>query len=110
MTKLAILAAIAAATLFGHPHSAIAEDVPTFDVQKSCKTDVQVYQGGGNPAGCLADEQSARTTLVAQWTQFAPDSRARCTKMVGDITGSQSYVELLTCLQMAKDIKTLPKD
>jgi hypothetical protein len=30
--------------------------------------------------------------------------------MVGDIAGSQSYVELLTCLQMAKDVKGLPKN
>jgi hypothetical protein len=29
--------------------------------------------------------------------------------MVGDVAGLQSYVELLTCLQMAKDVKSLPK-
>jgi hypothetical protein len=30
--------------------------------------------------------------------------------MVGDPAGPQSYVELLTCLQMAKDVKSMPKD
>jgi hypothetical protein len=30
--------------------------------------------------------------------------------MVGDGAASQSYVELLTCLQMARDVKTLPKN
>jgi len=57
----------------------------------------------------MTDEQNARTTLVAQWTQFTPDGRSRCTKIVGDAGDPQSYVELLTCLQMAKDVKTLPK-
>jgi hypothetical protein len=30
--------------------------------------------------------------------------------MVGDPAGPQSYVELLTCLQMARDVKTAPKN
>ena len=30
--------------------------------------------------------------------------------MVNDIAGTQSYVELLSCLQNAKDAKSLPKD
>ena len=110
MPKLAILAAIAAATLCGLPHFAAADDVPTFDVRKNCKTDVQAYSTAGTVASCLADEQTARTTLVSQWTQFAPESRTRCTRLVSDIAGSQSYVELLTCLQMAKDVKGLPKE
>jgi hypothetical protein len=110
MTKLVALALIAAATLMALPHSATADDVPTYDVRKSCKADVQAYSSAQNVAACLADEQGARQTLVSQWTQFAPDSRARCSKMVGDVAGPQSYVELLTCLQMAKDIKTLPKN
>jgi hypothetical protein len=110
MTKLAILIAVAGATLCAQQSAAIADDVPTFDVRKNCKADVQAYPTAGNVEGCLRDEQNARTTLVSQWSQFAPDSRARCTKMVNDIAGGQSYVELLTCLQMAKDVKALPKN
>jgi hypothetical protein len=110
MTKLVALALIAAATVLALPYSATADDVPTYDVRKSCKADVQAYSSAQNVASCLADEQGARQTLVSQWTQFAPDSRARCSKIVGDVAGPQSYVELLTCLQMAKDVKTLPKN
>jgi len=100
---------MAAIVIYAAPLAARADEVPKYDVSKSCKTDVQAYQGTGNRAGCLADEQSARETLVAQWTQFAPENRTRCSLMVGDPAGPQSYVELLTCLQMAKDVKTLPK-
>ena len=30
--------------------------------------------------------------------------------MVTSIAGAESYVELLTCLQLSKDLKDLPKD
>jgi hypothetical protein len=108
MRRLAILAAIAAISF--DIHSAIADEVPTYDVRKTCKADVQAYPTAGNVDGCLRDEQNARTTLVSQWTQFAADNRTRCSRMVGDPAGPQSYVELLTCLQMARDVKTVPKN
>jgi hypothetical protein len=110
MMKFVIPVFLSAATVAGLPFSAIADDVPTYDIRKSCKADVQAYSSAQNVASCLADEQGARQTLVTQWTQFAPDSRGRCAKMVGDVAGPQSYVELLTCLQMAKDVKALPKN
>ena len=110
MTRLAILAAVAAISVGVQINTANADDVPTYDVRKSCKADTQAYPTAGNVDGCLRDEQDARTALVGQWTQFAPDSRTRCTRMVGDPAGPQSYVELLTCLQMARDVKSLPKN
>jgi len=109
MTKLAMTAGMAAMIINASPLSVRADEVPKYDVSKSCKTDVQAYQGTGTQTGCMKDEQNARQTLVAQWTQFAPENRSRCAQMVGDPAGPQSYVELLTCLQMAKDVKTLPK-
>jgi hypothetical protein len=108
MTKLGVMAAMAA-IICASPLAVRADEVPTYDVNKSCKVDVQAYQGSGNREGCLKDEQNAQKMLVSQWTQFAPESRVRCSQMVGDVAGPQSYVELLTCLQMAKDVKSLPK-
>jgi hypothetical protein len=110
MTKLALAVSIAALSLGLIGHAVGADGVPKFDIKKNCKADVQAYQGGGTPKGCLDDEQNARDKLTSQWTQFTPESRARCTRLVSDVPGAQSYVELLTCLQMAKDAKTLPKD
>jgi hypothetical protein len=115
MTKLGVLISVCAVAFGVQVYRVAADDVPTYDVRKSCKTDTQAYQGPGTAPGansasaCVADEQTARATLVTQWTQFAPDSRSRCMQMVGDPAGPQSYVELLTCLQMAKDVKSLPK-
>src|SRR5690242_18154962 len=90
-------------------NAAFADDVPKLDFKKACHVDVAAYPGGGGNKACLTDEQNARKTLVKQWKQFGQDSRTRCTRMVTDMVGSQSYVELLTCLQMARDVKTLPK-
>lgn len=109
MKKLTMVAALAAVSLGMPVFVAAADDVPTYDVRKSCKADTQSYSAQ-SVAGCLADEQSARATLVSQWAQFAPESKSRCSQMVGDVAGPQSYVELLTCLQMAKDVKGLPKN
>ena len=114
MRKFVIVAGVAAISLGVQVYVALADDVPTFNIRKSCKADVQAYQsnaeGQASSAACLKDEEGARTTLVSQWTQFAQESRTRCVRMVGDGAASQSYVELLTCLQMAKDVKSLPKN
>src|SRR5262249_18405772 len=110
MTKLTILVSVATLSLGILLQTAMADEVPNYDVRKSCKADLQQYPSAQSATGCLADEQNARTTLVSQWTQFSPESRSRCTQMVSDPAGPQSYVELLTCLQMAKDVKGLPKN
>ena len=105
MTRIAVLAAVGAATVVAQSFAALADEVPTFDLRKTCKSDVQAFQGTANgqasDTGCLSDEQNARATLVSQWTQFSPASRRECVQLQGDAAGPQSYVELLTCLQMA---------
>jgi hypothetical protein len=89
--------------------AALADDVPKLNFNKSCRSDVAAYPSGGGNKACITDEQRARKTLVSQWKRFSPQSRTRCTAMVTDMIGSQSYVELLTCLQMARDVQSLPK-
>jgi hypothetical protein len=101
-----MLAAVGAALVVAQSFSALADDPPTFDLRKTCKTDAQALQNPadrqGNNPGCLRDEQEARATLVDQWKQFAPTSIRECVALQGDSAGPQSYVELLTCLQMAR--------
>jgi hypothetical protein len=109
MKKLATLVSIAIMSLCTQQAMAGADEIPAFDVSKSCRTDAQVYPTGGGDATCLADEQKAREVLISQWTQFAPENRANCMQASTDLAGAQSYVELLTCLQMAKEVKSLPK-
>jgi hypothetical protein len=113
MKKLAMLAAIGTTVFVAQSFVVFADDVPTFDIQRTCNQ--RALQGTFNQGpvtlrACVADEQNARATLANQWTQFAPGSKAQCLQIQGDGAAPQSYVELLTCLQMAKEIKGLPKD
>jgi len=109
MTRfMMVLTASAAVSIFMF-NATFADDVPRFDVKRNCNVDVTAYRGDVANKTCVADEQRARKTLVAQWKSFPSASRAQCTQMVSDISGSQSYIELLTCLQMAQDVKKLPK-
>ena len=88
-----------------HAQAKESDEVPTFDLRKTCKADVLPYQatasGQASNSNCHSSEQDARTTLVSQWTQFSPASKRECVLLQGDAASPQSYVELLTCLQMA---------
>jgi hypothetical protein len=85
----------------------VAEAVPAFDTAPSCRAAAQVAPEGFN--ACMKDEQDARTQLASQWQTFIASDRATCTQ--NETTGgSPSYVELLTCLQMARDARALPAD
>jgi hypothetical protein len=79
-----------------------ADEVPQFDIRKTCNIDVRSYGSGQTKAACIADEQKAKATLASQWSRFSAASKSRCMSMVTDISGAKSYVELLTCLQVAR--------
>jgi hypothetical protein len=105
MVRLALLLLAAAMTLGLQP-IAFADEVPTYDVGATCRVEVQDVATAGSAAACVTQEQQARETLVSQWAQFAPESRTNC--MQAQAGFSPSYVELLTCLQLAKEVKDLP--
>ena len=87
-----------------------AEPVPKVDIGRSC-------QSAGAAAGaatrdktaCEQSENNARATLEKEWSQFTPLDQASCARLV-TLGGSPSYVELLTCLEMAKEAKEHPVD
>jgi hypothetical protein len=57
----------------------------------------------------MADEERARARLAAEWGKIAVPERKHCTQL-SSMVGFQSYVELLTCLDMAREAGNLPKD
>lgn len=77
----------------------VADDIPKFDIARECRSE------GGSKAmmdKCAEDEMQARNDLQAQWAQFGASARASCFQET-DSDGTPSYVELLTCLEMARD-------
>ena len=110
MSKFAVLLSLAAMALCSQVAVVLADEVPTYDVAATCRAESQGDPGAGIAASCMAQEQSARETLARQWNQFTAQSKTTCMQTETDVAGVRSYVELLTCLQIAKDVKSLPKE
>jgi len=79
--------------------------VPRFDIAATCR---DVAGGmGATPSTCVSDEQGARDELAKGWSRYPAADRARCSQLAGMTAGLQSYVQLLTCLDMAAQAKVL---
>jgi hypothetical protein len=78
----------------------VSDTVPTFDVVRECR-----FEAGSTVEfdRCSRDEATALEQLKNQWAQFAGTDKKAC---VGETTigGFASYVELLTCLEIARDV------
>jgi hypothetical protein len=83
---------------------AVADQVPRFDIARSCKLDAAAATGltEDQPTKkCINDEQQAQQQLGSQWSKFTASSRAACVSEES-VGGVPSYVSLLMCLQMGK--------
>jgi hypothetical protein len=90
--------------------TAVADELPHYDINTNCRANAAASAGIGFPqsvASCKQDEQNARDQLIKEWAQFRPSDRSNCTGLASE-GEAHSYVELLTCLQMARDATTLP--
>jgi hypothetical protein len=80
---------------------AVSDTVPKFDIVRECR-----LEGGSTVElePCEEDEGDALRELHQAWAQFAGADKRNC---IASATtgGSPSYVELLTCLEMARDSK-----
>jgi hypothetical protein len=92
---------------------ATAENVPELNVEQVCEGIAK--QGGvtfHDPAvatekkNCLDSEQATREELAKQWSNFAPADRNSCVNEAR-MGGESSYTELLTCLEMARDVRAM---
>jgi hypothetical protein len=85
----------------------VADEVPNFDVARSCKLDVAATLGlsvDQSMKSCVSDEQRAKRQLAGQWSKFPAPSRASCISQES-IGGTPSYVSLLSCLQMGQWVR-----
>jgi hypothetical protein len=90
-----------------------ADSVPTLNVEQVCQGIAQ--QGGvtfhdpqiaQEKKDCLDSEQAIRDELVKQWGNFNASDKVACTNE-SRMGGDSSYTELLTCLEMARDVRAL---
>lgn len=89
------------------------DEVPKLNVEQVCEGIAK--QGGvtfHDPAiaqekkNCLDSEQAIRDELVKQWAGFSPADKTHCVNE-SVMGGESSYTELLTCLEMARDVRAM---
>jgi hypothetical protein len=89
-------------------HVLAADAVPKFSVERTCRPAAMAsILPGRDASACRRDESDARTKLEQDWTQYSATQRAQCAGFAV-LDRPPSYVELLTCLEMAKQAKELP--
>lgn len=91
----------------------VVDSVPTLDVDQVCQGIAQ--QGGvtfhdnavaQEKKDCLDSEHSTRDEIVKQWSSFSADDKTSCVNE-SRMGGESSYTELLTCLEMARDVRKM---
>jgi hypothetical protein len=57
---------------------------------------------------CMKAEQDDRNEMIKEWSTFSAEDKGHC---IAEATmgGESSYTDLVTCLEMARDVRNLPK-
>ena len=91
----------------------VSERVPDINVQKLCRLSAASAKIMGEPepqsiGDCIREENDAKQELARIWPKTDSVMRDRCE---GEATalGTRTYLDLLTCLQIASDTKPAGK-
>jgi hypothetical protein len=94
--------------------SAQSDEIPTLDIRPVCRgiasqsSDPGVAQGGQAETfrQCLESEQGVHEQLKKVWASFSAADKKHCVTLA-KTGGESSNTELLTCLEMARDVRAL---
>ena len=91
----------------------VTDGVPNLNVDQVC---TGIAQQGGvtfhdsavaqEKKDCIDSEHAIRDELAKQWASFNASDKVHCTNE-STMGGESSYTELLTCLEMARDVRTM---
>jgi hypothetical protein len=103
--------AIAIAMIMPAILSVRSDNIPTLDVNPVCRG---IASQGELEAGlqqtsfqqCLQSEQSVRDEIKKEWSTFSPADKTHCVALA-KTGGESSYTELITCMEMARDVRKL---
>jgi len=105
----AMMAVVIAAVLACLPGTAPAQQLPSVNIQETCRAaaGVMVNLMGGSTTEndikiCLESENKAREQMVKDWSTFQASDRAGCVQAEEYLP---SYVEWLTCFEMNKVVR-----
>src|SRR5262249_14778686 len=125
-TKMALSAAMVLSTAF--PASAASKhhrvynkvpaarsgDIPTLDVRPVCRGiarqgELEVGLQQTSFEQCVKSEQDTREQLNKEWSTFTTADKTGCIALA-QTGGEPSYTELITCMEMARDVRKLHED
>ena len=94
--------------------SARSDDIPTLDVNPVCHG---IAMQGELEAGlqqtsfqqCVQSEQATREQIKKEWSTFSSADKSHCVALA-KTGGESSYTELITCMEMARDVRKLRSD
>jgi hypothetical protein len=87
---------------------------PEIDVKAVCNArsadarDLQIPPDQSDE-DCVRDEETARRQLGALWASTSVSIRNRCQADARSL-GTMDYFDLLSCLQIAEDLKSVPEE
>ena len=96
-TLISCLAVVVAAVVMDQ--AGAADEPPSFDIARNCKEETAASATSQTGKNCTTDETDARGQLAKRWSSFSASQKKSC--IIESSIGEQSYVELLTCLEMA---------
>jgi hypothetical protein len=79
--------------------------VPNLNVEPSCRAAASTSPGYASV--CRATEQKANDEVARQWPQLSAAEQAECIPAASPGGGNPTYTELLTCLELARDVRQL---
>jgi hypothetical protein len=89
------------------PHAAAVAQVPKLNVDPTCEAAARgSIVLGRDKQACLGDERAAQETLQKGWGKYNAGDKTQCVGLARQ-GGPPSYVELLSCLEVMRDSKTI---
>jgi len=103
--------AVAIAMIIPAILSARSDDIPTLDVRPVCRgiasqSELEVGLQQTNFEQCVQSEQAVREQLKQEWSTFSTADKSHCVALA-KTGGESSYTELITCMEMARDVRAL---
>jgi hypothetical protein len=86
-----------------------AAGLPGIDLQRLCHSSEPPISGRSEDAtrtfdSCMSDEQEARDQLLRNWGSYPTSDKTLCMRATDYLP---SYVEWITCAEMAKDLRRI---
>jgi hypothetical protein len=106
-----VAVAVALAALGVSVSAARSDQYPTLNTAPVChgireQSDLEAGLRNTSFDQCMQAEQAERDAMIKEWPTFSSDDKTHC---VAEATmgGESSYTELVTCLEMARDVRQL---